>query len=68
MRQRAPDQEPPEIPPERDTHVNPPLTVHVAQIDPQRFPDLGTRLLQPHHASRDRQQASDLVECLQRKP
>jgi hypothetical protein len=42
MRQRAPDQEPPEIPPERDTHVNPPLTVHVAQIDPQRFPDLGS--------------------------
>jgi predicted nucleotidyltransferase len=29
---------------------------------------LVTRLLQPHHASRDRQQASDLVECLQRKP
>jgi Shedu protein SduA, C-terminal len=42
MTQRAQDQEPPETPLERDTHLNPPLTVHVAQIDPQRFPDLSS--------------------------
>ena len=31
-----------------------------------RCADFLTRLLQPHHASRDRQQASDFVEYLQR--
>jgi hypothetical protein len=44
MRERTQDQELPETPPERDTNLNFPLTIHVTQIDQQRFPDLGSLL------------------------
>jgi hypothetical protein len=40
MRQRPQDQEPPETPSQPSTNLNSPLTIHVTQIDPQRFPDL----------------------------
>jgi hypothetical protein len=40
MRQSPQDQEPPETPSERSTNLNSPLTIHVTQIDQQRFPDL----------------------------
>lgn len=42
MRERTQDQEPPETSPEQKTNSNFPLTIHVAQIDQQRFPDLGS--------------------------